>query len=94
MQNLAAEQTAYDALMVTYNADLARYQPYAGGVIPSRTRFATNFWRNPQTDADAWEVLYLSQTSPTLPTAPTLPSRATLDQLTTAKNTAETRLWD
>lgn len=80
--------------MVTYNANLALYQPYAGGVIPARTRFADSFWRNTQTDADAWEVLYLSQSNPTLPTSPTAPSRTRLDQLTLAKNTAEQRLWD
>ena len=67
--------------MVTYNADLALYQPYADGIISARTRFSTNAWRAgaTPTSADAWEVLFLSQDSPTLTTNPTAQSRATLD---------------
>ena len=95
MESLRVEQAAYDALMVTYRADLALYQPYADGIISARTRFATKFWRDTTpTSADAWEVLFLSKDSPALPSNPTPPSRTTLDNLTAAREVAEISLWN
>ena len=45
-----------------------QYDPYSIGQTALRTKYANDFIRSDQSDANAWQVLYFSQDNPDMPT--------------------------
>ena len=72
--NYEAAQKTYTDQLAVYTPLYAAYEPYINGITAARTHFSTKFSQEINNEENAWNVLYLSQDTPTLVAAPTNPS--------------------
>ena len=76
--NYEAAQKAYTDNLATYTPLYAAYEPYINGVIAARTYFSFRFFKELDSEENAWNVLNLSQDAPSLVAIPTNPSASSI----------------